>query len=154
MPEVNAQCETILPAEGVVLTAPGGPPPGSTASTTPPTPYTSTQYTVEFASQSWNIGTINSNASTEVGTAANLAILGKAKQVIVTGYAANTKLDDGTLVTETVSLAEARAERVALALTKLQVPTNLVKTTWSNAVPTADATTAYKGRIVTISVQL
>lgn len=154
MPELNSQCETVLPAEGVVLPAPSGPAPGSSGSTTPPTPYASTQYVVEFPSQSSNIGTINSTASTLVGTAANLAILGKAKQVVVTGYATSTKLDDGTLLTESSALAEARAERVALALAKLQVPSGIVSTTWVNAVPVADGTNAHKGRVVTISVQL
>lgn len=154
LPELDASCETILPADGVQLAAPSGPPPGTTAPTIPPTPYQSTDYVIEFPHQSWNIGTIGSSASVLVETAANLAKLGNAKQVVVTGHAMSTRLSDGSVLMESAALAQQRAERVALALHKLQVPDAIVQTTWDTNVGADGGADAWKGRTVTISVKL
>jgi hypothetical protein len=155
LPEIDNTCQTVLDPEGVTLPPP--PPFAPPAlSTEPATPLASSTYAVLFAHQSDFIGTGLGSIPffAEVEKAAKLAIRGNARSVVVTGHAISTLLVDGPPATESLATAQARAERVALALRMLGVPAGKISVQASPAVPVADGAAAWLGRSVLIDVTL
>jgi outer membrane protein OmpA-like peptidoglycan-associated protein len=153
LPEINSACQTVLAPEGVTL-PPATPSQVPMANLDPPQPYKSSSFALFFGHQSWNIDTLGGEMHVPVEIAANLAMRGNAKAVVVTGHAASTILSDGTVSPETPQLAQQRAERVAKALRILGVPAAIIQASGTPVVPAADGENAFKSRSVTIDVQI
>lgn len=139
LPELDLNCNTILPAEEryQVPFAVRGPGPNprkldltrfTRAETPPPTapfkPQTFTAY-YDFDTE-W--ATLSTRVITEAMTYAKAV---NAKQVEVTGYRAVSKLSDGHDFAERPDMAKRRAERMGATLRDIGVPASTIKVSWS-----------------------
>lgn len=123
----------ILPAEGYpgrVFRPPGEVMrPLTVSRTLPDGPYENKTYTILF---NFNSDFLNYQYSEVILEKISLYVqASKPKKIIVTGYAASSPLQvSGDTLVEPVDVAQARAEKVQTALTRLKVPNNKIELHW------------------------
>jgi outer membrane protein OmpA-like peptidoglycan-associated protein len=138
MPEPDANCNTMLPAEDrytipMKTRGPGPnnrpsinlPPPPPRAA--PPPLQGQQQFTMlyTFDNRVWNIRTAG-----PLKQAGDYAVAAHAKQVEVVSYRGASLLSDGTVLAEGEQIAQTRAEQVADYLQQIGVPADHLKVRW------------------------
>lgn len=131
---LESQCQPhILPAEnypGRIFRPPGEVmQPSTVVRQLPQGPFADRTYSILF---NFNSDFLNYQYSEVILEQASLYIrASKAKAVVIKGYAATEVLNvSGQLLQEKSELAKQRSEKVKLALTRLQVPAEIIHTDW------------------------
>ncbi len=123
----------------------------------PKPPYVTRDFTILFNYNDDYL--IYQHAEIILQEAVRLAKVGKAKQIIVTGYASTQPdLASGRSIQENINFAKARALMVNEALTRLGIPKSMITLSWQGDPPAdSNASEALKEaskRRVTIQVQI
>lgn len=141
LPELDASCNTMLPAEDkyTVPFAVRGPGPnpkpslnrrpgGATAPAAAKTTFSKTTFTVYY-----DFDTDWANRWARVlGDAAAMAKASNAAEVEVTAYRASVKLSDGQDFVERKDIAERRAKRLGQTFQELGIPAGAIKVIWKD----------------------
>jgi outer membrane protein OmpA-like peptidoglycan-associated protein len=123
----------------------------------PQPPYVSRSYSIYF---DYNSDYLQyQHAELLIQGAVRLALAGKAKRIVVTGYASTqASMVSGRTIQETLDVAKARALMVKEALIRLGTPLSMLSIEWKgDPVPAPDANPALQEaskRRVTIEVQI
>jgi outer membrane protein OmpA-like peptidoglycan-associated protein len=156
LPEIDRSCDTVLNDNGdrptesglgdlppQVLDLIGEPLP------TPPGPYSDTTFVVWFSFGSTFVG---QDSQQTVEKAAKYAIASKAKRVEIFGFAARSKLDDGSMMVEDAALADKRASEVSIALAGIGVNRSIIKISPHMLIQSADGIHDAENRHVLITI--
>jgi hypothetical protein len=107
------------------------------ARTPPPPPYSNQTYTIFFSLNSDFL--IYQHAEVLLDTAVHYIEAAKPKRIVVTAYAATQSVNvSGHQIVESIDIAKARAAMIVEALTRLNVPRELIKVE-TRGDPTPDA---------------
>jgi outer membrane protein OmpA-like peptidoglycan-associated protein len=156
LPEIDRSCDTVLNDNGDKPSEPGftqAPPQildliGEPLPP-PPGPYSDTAFAVPFGFGSTFLGI---NGQQIVENAAKYAIASKAKRIEITGFAASSKLDDGTVMVEDAALADKRANDVSIAMAGIGVKRSLIKINPHTLILTGDGIHDADNRRVSIKI--
>jgi hypothetical protein len=131
LPEIDRSCDSVLNDNGDRPTEPslGDLPPEvlnliGEPLPPPPAPYSDKDFVVPF---SFGSAFLALNSQQVVENAAKYAIASKAKHIEITGFAARSKLDDGSTMVEDAALADKRASDVSIAMAGIGVNRSLIK---------------------------
>jgi hypothetical protein len=160
LPEVNAACNTILPAEPGIeappTRRPAGPSTRQPAATAAPA--APVRLTPPFGEREWKVlydfdsAFLFSRDTRTVNQAADYAIAAKAKRIEVVARRGATLLSNGKVLVEGEAIAAQRAERVVTLLKGLGADPASVNVRVVSAPPQPDGRTDPESRIVSIRV--
>jgi outer membrane protein OmpA-like peptidoglycan-associated protein len=156
MPEIDRSCDTVLPDNGAKATEPsfadfppallnliGEPLP------MPSGPFSDRTFVVTY---SFNSAFVSQESQQVIETAAKYAIASKAKHIEITGFAARSKLDDGSMMVEDVAVADQRASGVSIAMAGIGANRSSIKIHPRTIVASADGIHDAENRRVIIRI--
>ena len=156
LPEIDRSCDTVLNDNGSKSTDPsfadlppellnmiGEPLP------TPPGPYFDKTVVLLYGFDSTFFAQENQQA---LEVAAKYAVAAKAKHIEITGFAARSKLDDGTLMVENAAVADQRAKAVSVALIGLGINPSSIKIKPRTVITSADGIHDAENRRVIVKI--